>query len=80
MSTDATQIVSRQAEERALIDFLDSIPQRPGALIIEGDPGIGKTTLWLDATERARQRDFQVLPAARHWPNRCWPTARWPTC
>ncbi len=61
MSTDAEQIVSRQAEERALVDFLDAVPERPGALIIEGDPGIGKTTLWLDAVERARQRGFRVL-------------------
>ena len=45
MSTDAEQIVSRQAEERALADFLDTVPKRPCALIIEGDPGIGKTTL-----------------------------------
>jgi len=61
MSTDAEQIVSRHAEERALVDFLDSVPHHPGALIIEGEPGIGKTTLWLDAAERSRQRDFRVL-------------------
>jgi ATP/maltotriose-dependent transcriptional regulator MalT len=61
MSTDAEQIVSRQAEERALVDFLDAVPNRPCALIIEGDPGIGKTTLWLDAVDRARQRGFRVL-------------------
>jgi hypothetical protein len=29
--------------------------------VIEGDPGIGKTTLWLDAVGRARERGFRVL-------------------
>ena len=60
-STNAEQIVSRQAEEHALVDFLDSVPHSPCAVIIEGDPGIGKTTLWLDAVGRARERGFRVL-------------------
>ena len=55
------QIISRQAEEHALIDFLDMAPHRPCALVIEGDPGIGKTTMWLDAVARARDRGFRVL-------------------
>ena len=61
MSTDAEQIVSRQAEERTLVEFLDSVPSWPCAAVIEGDPGIGKTTLWLDAVRRARERGFRVL-------------------
>jgi DNA-binding CsgD family transcriptional regulator len=60
-STNAEQIVSRQAEEHALVDFLDAAPHSPCAVIIEGDPGIGKTTLWLDAVGRARERGFRVL-------------------
>ncbi|MGD1348667.1 AAA family ATPase [Mycobacterium seoulense] len=55
------RIVGRQAEERALVDFLDSALRAPSALIIEGEPGIGKTTLWLDAVDRARERAFRVL-------------------
>jgi hypothetical protein len=61
VSAVAQQIVSRRAEERALVDFLDAVPYRPSAVVIEGDPGIGKTTLWLDAVDRARQRGFRVL-------------------
>ena len=57
----AQQIVSRGTEERALADFLDSVPNRPCALVIEGEPGIGKTTLWLDALSRARARGFRML-------------------
>ena len=60
-STSADQIVSRQAEEHTLIDFLDSVPRWPCAVVIEGDPGIGKSTLWLDAVGRARERGFRVL-------------------
>lgn len=57
----AEQVVGRQAEERAVADFLDLVPRQPCALVIEGEPGIGKTTLWLDAMERARARGFRTL-------------------
>ncbi|KLO28065.1 hypothetical protein ABW16_14065 [Mycolicibacter heraklionensis] len=57
----AKRIVSRRAEDHALVEFLDTALRRPCALIIEGDPGIGKTTLWLDAAARARERGFRVL-------------------
>jgi ATP/maltotriose-dependent transcriptional regulator MalT len=57
----AIRAASRQADEQAVTDFLDGVPSAPAALVIEGDPGIGKTTLWLDAVQRARQRGFTVL-------------------
>jgi DNA-binding CsgD family transcriptional regulator len=53
--------VSRKADEQAVADFLDGVPSAPAALVIEGDPGIGKTTLWLDAVDQARERGFTVL-------------------
>jgi DNA-binding CsgD family transcriptional regulator len=57
----AVQSVSRQAEDQAIVDFLDSVPDAPAALVIEGDAGIGKTTLWHQALDRARERGFVVL-------------------
>jgi DNA-binding CsgD family transcriptional regulator len=57
----AVRAVSRRAEEQAVVDFLGAVPQAPSALVIEGDPGIGKTTLWLEAVDRARERGFVVL-------------------
>src|SRR6201999_251669 len=57
----AEQIVSRPTEEEALGGFLDAVPGLPCALVIEGEPGIGKTTLWLDAARQARQRGFRLL-------------------
>jgi hypothetical protein len=59
--TMAERIVSRQADEQALVDFLDSALSVPSALVIVGDAGIGKTTLWLDALRRARERGFRLL-------------------
>ena len=43
--------------------FLDSMTSRPTGLVIEGEAGIGKTTLWLSLLEQARSRGFRVLSA-----------------
>jgi DNA-binding CsgD family transcriptional regulator len=42
-------------------DFLNAAPREPAALLIEGEAGIGKTTLWLAATDRARELGTRVL-------------------
>ncbi len=44
-------------------EVLDTALDAPTALVIEGEPGIGKTTLWLWACEEARGREFRVLSA-----------------
>ena len=54
---------SRPLEARIVGGFLDSAASEPSALLIEGEPGIGKTTLWLAAQELARDRGFRVLSA-----------------
>jgi len=46
---------------RAVGGFLASASTAPAALLIEGEPGIGKTTLWLAALEQAREQRFTVL-------------------
>ena len=43
--------------------FLSSAAAEPSALLIEGEPGIGKTTLWLETLELARTAGFRVLSA-----------------
>ncbi|ORV46837.1 LuxR family transcriptional regulator [Mycobacterium conspicuum] len=40
---------------------MDSVPNRPCVAVVAGEPGMGKTTLWLDALSRARERGFRVL-------------------
>jgi DNA-binding CsgD family transcriptional regulator len=55
--------LGRSAERSAVADFLTAAQSEPSGLIIEGEAGIGKTTLWLDALEQARSRGFSVLSA-----------------
>jgi DNA-binding CsgD family transcriptional regulator len=51
----------RPTESRRIAAFLASATSEPSALLIEGEPGIGKTTLWLEALELARDQGFRVL-------------------
>ena len=46
-----------------MADFLAAAQSGVAGLVLEGDAGIGKTTLWLDALEQARQLGFRVLSA-----------------
>jgi DNA-binding CsgD family transcriptional regulator len=57
------RIVSRDVEARAIGDFLTLVAEAPSALVIEGEAGIGKTTLWLAGLAQARDRGFAVLSA-----------------
>jgi ATP/maltotriose-dependent transcriptional regulator MalT len=58
-----TRIARRPVEERAVADLLDALADRPSALVVDGEAGIGKTTLWLAAVEQARERGCHVLSA-----------------
>ena len=57
------QVLCRTAELGTIADFLTSACARPSGLTIEGEAGIGKTTLWSAATEQARERGSCVLSA-----------------
>jgi DNA-binding NarL/FixJ family response regulator len=56
-----SSLVGREAELGAVETFLRS--EQPCALAIAGEPGIGKTTLWQEAVERARTQGARVLVA-----------------
>lgn len=62
-------LFGREREIRAIEQFVTTIPQvRPSAngplgMLIRGDAGIGKTSLWRVALARARDARFQVLAA-----------------
>jgi DNA-binding CsgD family transcriptional regulator len=47
-----------------LRSLLDTVESGPLACILEGAPGIGKTTLWRESVESARGRGYQVLETA----------------
>ena len=54
-------VVGRESELQAVEAFLDRTSPERTALAIVGEPGIGKTTLWTRAVERARERGATVL-------------------
>src|SRR5262245_716541 len=56
-------IVGRDAEIAAVERFLDRCAQTGGALVVDGEAGIGKTTVWHEALARAARRPFRVLVA-----------------
>jgi len=62
------EIIGRAAELETLTSWLHGgIPSRPAppvpktVLVIEGEPGIGKTTLWAEGVRLARLEDRNVL-------------------
>ena len=57
----AQGLVGRESELDAIIRFLDGAPNGPGALLIEGPPGIGKSTLWFAGVEMVRDRGWWAL-------------------
>ena len=59
----AVEIVGRDAELGFLGAFLERDPaaQGPSAIALEGEAGIGKSTLWHAAVEDARGRGLRVL-------------------
>jgi DNA-binding CsgD family transcriptional regulator len=59
-----TAIVGRVAEAAAIERFLDEVPDGPPrGLLIEGEPGIGKSTIWSQAVRAAAERGYRVLEA-----------------
>jgi len=56
-------VVGRSYESNAIADFLESVGTQPSALLIEGEAGVGKSTLWLAALEKAGDRGFHTLSA-----------------
>jgi DNA-binding CsgD family transcriptional regulator/tetratricopeptide (TPR) repeat protein len=58
-STAEVGVVGRDAERRAIDAWLDAA--RPASLLINGEAGIGKSTLWSYAVDRAAERGDRVL-------------------
>lgn len=54
-------VVGRESEVAALSVLLDEAAQGPTGLLLCGEPGIGKTTIWREGVQRATQRDMTVL-------------------
>jgi DNA-binding CsgD family transcriptional regulator len=54
-------LVGREPELSSVEDLLDSVTAGFAALAFEGEPGIGKTTVWREAVRRAQSRGYHVL-------------------
>jgi DNA-binding CsgD family transcriptional regulator len=57
----ADDVIGREIELATLDRFLESIPDGPGALLLSGEPGIGKTTVWREGLASARERGHRTL-------------------
>jgi DNA-binding CsgD family transcriptional regulator len=57
-------VVGREAEVDVLTRFLEEEPASVTALVLVGEAGIGKTTVWKAGLELARERGFGVLACA----------------
>jgi DNA-binding CsgD family transcriptional regulator len=55
------EIVGREAELAALDDFIDAMDGGAVALVLEGEAGVGKSTLWEAGVKYARARGLSVL-------------------
>src|SRR5205823_8317937 len=61
------EVVGRDEELAAVRVFLDAARRAPAAFLLEGEAGVGKSTLWLAGVEYACGEGLRVLvsrPAA----------------
>jgi len=56
-------MIGRVGEAATVARFIEGVPSGPVGLVIEGEPGIGKTTVWLETVRLARERGYRVLQA-----------------
>jgi DNA-binding CsgD family transcriptional regulator len=61
VSGDPRTIIGRVAELSVIDEFLDALDSVPTVLLLEGEVGIGKTTLWKEGLSAATGRDLRVL-------------------
>ena len=57
----ATEIIGRDEELASIGAFLDRVQEGPAALVLSGEAGIGKTSLWEAGAEVAEHRFGRVL-------------------
>jgi ATP-dependent Clp protease ATP-binding subunit ClpA len=62
-----SDVIGRDAELQAVDTFLDDTSDGLAILVLEGEAGIGKTTIWSEAAARAAAVGFAIVrsrPAA----------------
>ena len=61
MAPRSDEIVGRESELGQIDRFLDAISDGPSCLLIEGEAGIGKTTLWQAGVDGGAERGYRML-------------------
>lgn len=61
---EAAPLLGRAEEQALLTSLLDEIETRGQALVVRGEPGIGKSRLLSEVAREARERGFVVLTTA----------------
>src|SRR6266542_4300913 len=56
-----TNVIGRDEEVAAVEAFLDTVTTGAAALVVSGEPGIGKSTVWRAGVSSARSRSFRLL-------------------
>ncbi|MEX2613624.1 MAG: AAA family ATPase [Gaiellaceae bacterium] len=59
----STAIVGRDAELASVQDFVASVSDGAAALVLQGEAGVGKTTLWTEGVTQAEEQGLRVLQA-----------------
>ena len=57
-------VIGREEELAGVATFLDRATAASAALVLVGEAGVGKTTLWRAGVEAGRERSFRVLTAS----------------
>jgi DNA-binding CsgD family transcriptional regulator len=63
LSEMAFEVVGREEELASVAAFVDEPRDGPAALVLEGEAGIGKSTLWLAGVEHASTHGLRILAA-----------------
>jgi len=64
LSVMVAELVARKGESEALRDFLRRALQEPAVLVVEGEAGIGKSTVLQETAATAVAQGFRVLSAS----------------
>jgi hypothetical protein len=64
VSNTAADVLGRGDELGSIEAFLGAVDTGPAVFVVRGEPGMGKTTMWRVAVDRARGRGLRVLTAA----------------
>jgi DNA-binding CsgD family transcriptional regulator len=60
-SRDGAAVIGREAELEAVEELIGAVDRAPGAVLIEGEAGIGKSTVWNAGVAAARAAGLRVL-------------------